>query len=94
MLVNTQNDDFAAAKSSLEGNVTSAKASPKMQTIQVSGSQSMTLKSVNETATIGMCVDGGVFGLNKDDEHKQKCRKYFSANMLTRRTIGSAIQRI
>ena len=76
VLVNTQNNDFNSAVSSLEGNVTKAKASPSMKTIQVSGSQSMTLQSVNETATIGLCVDGAVFGLNKDVTHNQKCRKY------------------
>ena len=79
MEVTTQNDDFAQAKSSLEGNVTNAKAAPSMNTIKVSKTQSMNLNSVYETPTIGVCIDGSVYGLNQDVGHNQKCRKSSNA---------------
>ena len=77
--VTTQNDDFAQAKSSLEGNVTKAKAAPSMYSIKVSQTQNMSLKRVNDTPTIGVCVDGSVYGLNQDVGHSQKCRKSSNA---------------
>lgn len=80
MLVNTQNSDFAAAKSSLEGNVTKAMSSSSMKTIQVSDSQTMSLNTVTDTPTVGVCIDGSVYGLNqgldKTGDHSQRCRKY------------------
>ena len=79
MEVTTQNDDFAQAKSSLEGNVTNAKAAPSMNTIEVSKTQNMSLNSVYETPTIGVCIDGSVYGLNQDVGHSQKCRKSSNA---------------
>lgn len=79
MSVITQNDDFAQAKSSLEGNVTVAKGAPTMKTIQVSNSETMSLNTVYETPTIGVCVDGSVYGLNQDVGHSQKCRKSSNA---------------
>ena len=77
--VPTQNDDFAQAKSSLEGNVTKAKASPSMNTIQVSKDETMSLNTVTETPTIGVCIAGSVYGLNQgldqSGDHSQRCRK-------------------
>ena len=73
--VTTQNDDFAQAKSSLEGNVTNAKKATSMKTIQVSNTETMSLNTVDETPIIGVCVDGSVFGLNQNPGHSQKCRK-------------------
>ena len=73
--VTTKNNDFAQAKSSLEGNVTNAKASPSMKTIKVSNTETMSLNTVYETPTIGVCLDGSVYGLNQDVGHSQKCRK-------------------
>lgn len=77
--MNTQNNDFAQAKSSLEGNVTMAMSSSSMMTIQVSSSQTMTLNTVTDTPTVGVCIDGSVYGLNQgldqSGDHSQRCRK-------------------
>ena len=81
MLVNTQNNDYAQAKSSLEANVTNAKSSASMSSIQVSDSENMTLDTVTDTPTVGVCIDGGVYGLNQGvtetGDHSQRCRKYW-----------------
>ncbi|PFX17574.1 Sushi, von Willebrand factor type A, EGF and pentraxin domain-containing protein 1 [Stylophora pistillata] len=75
----TQNDDFDKAKSDLEGNVTNARNADSMKTIQAN-SQTMTLKTVKETPTTGVCVDGAVFGLNQGQDylnnidHSQRCQ--------------------
>lgn len=86
MTVTTQNDDFAQAKSSLEGNVTAAKSAPSMKTIKVSNTDSMSLETVHETPTVGVCVQGSVYGLNQDVGHSQKCRK--SSKRLCRAVIN------
>ena len=46
-----------------------------MKTIKVSNKETMNLNTVYETPTIGVCLDGSVFGLNQDVGHSQKCRK-------------------
>ena len=79
MSVTTQNDDFAQAKSSLEGNVTAAKSAQSMNAIKVSNTDTMSLNTVYETPIIGVCVDGSVYGLNQDVGHSQKCRKSSNA---------------
>lgn len=75
MSVTTQNDDFAQAKSSLEGNVTKAKASASMKEISVSNDETMVLNTVEETPTTGVCIAGSVYGLNQGLDHSQRCRK-------------------
>ena len=77
--VTTQNENFAQAKSELEGNVAKTKTSPSMKTIQVSNTETMSLDTVYDTPTIGVCVAGGVYGLNQDVGHSQKCRKSSNA---------------
>lgn len=79
----TKNDDFAQAKSSLESNVTKAKGAASMNTISISDSEQLLLNTVDETPTIGVCVDGSVYGLNQGlvngTDHSQKCRKSSNA---------------
>ncbi|XP_067041101.1 sushi, von Willebrand factor type A, EGF and pentraxin domain-containing protein 1-like [Acropora muricata] len=70
----TQNNNFRKAVSDLESNVARAKVSSKMQAIQVSSSERMTLNTVNETETYGVCVNGSVFGLNPTSGHNQRCQ--------------------
>lgn len=74
----TKNDNFAQAKSSLENNVTKAKGAASMKTISISDTEQLVLNTVDESPTIGVCVDGGVYGLNqgldKNGDHSQKCR--------------------
>ena len=82
MSVTTQNNNYDEAKGALERNVTNAKSSSSMSTISVSDSESMTLNTVTDTPTVGICIDGAVFGLNQgfdfatNNDHSQKCRKY------------------
>lgn len=80
MSVKTQNNDFAKAKSELEGNVTNAMNSESMKAIKVSSSQSMMLNAVKDTPTYGVCIDGSVYGLNQGTtnnvDHSQRCRKF------------------
>ena len=77
----TQKNNFGKAVSDLESNVAKAKASSKMQAIQVSSSERMILNTVNETATYGVCVNGSVFGLNPSAGHNQQCRKSFQISL-------------
>lgn len=92
----TKNNNFEQAKSALEQNVTNAKVAPSMQSIEVSGSESMTLNNVTDTPTYGVCVNGSVFGLNTgfdfltQTDHSQRCRKW-SKMFIKRRRFWNPI---